>query len=145
MIYFSDADEYYLVTTENEPKAISGAVVDGLAENNDFDLDEGLTNWHSPRHDTATVDTSTTNTVNNDDSAPEASKEANGPEVDDFAEIDWHEDPSEQEPLSSVTTSASKRVRTDDELDLADNKSMLPLADFRNFTNLDADVKRQRS
>ena len=161
-ITFSDADtdELYVATAEDQSKAVLAAKVDNLAEDSDFDINEGFTSGHQLQTDTletTTARTSTTNTVNNDELALETSgvaaldvvedqiNETNGrPEADDMAEIDWREEP-EEEYVSNASPSATKRARTDDEFGMADEKGMFCLVFLRNLANLEADAKRQRS
>ncbi|KFH40891.1 hypothetical protein ACRE_084040 [Hapsidospora chrysogenum ATCC 11550] len=136
----SDADDIYPATAEAQPDVILTDEVDNDAADSDFDVNEGLTNGHAPERETyatPTADTATTNTVDNDDSvlntasgADEAAVEnqleqPNDVEVDEIAEIDWREEPVEEEHQSNASVGTAKRNHTDAELDTADEKGRL--------------------
>jgi hypothetical protein len=158
----SDADELYSVTAEAQPDVILTEEVDNDAADSDFDVNEGLPNGHAAEretYETPTADTATTDTVDNDDSIPDTTfgadeaavenqlDQPNDVEVDEIAEIDWREEPGEEEHQSNASVGAAKRNHTDAELDTADEKGRLcfTLYALLDLANIEADSKRQRS
>ncbi|KAF6838093.1 conserved glutamic acid-rich protein [Colletotrichum plurivorum] len=134
---------------DEDGTAIVDQIIEGTDENSANKVTPNTSATSTLNGDEATVENNELDMNADIPGAEDHGADIDG-QVDELAEIDWREFPGQGEddgPESPSVFGKRPRSDVDDMLDDEDQKGMLPVSELcgRQFTNVNADVKRRRS